>query len=739
MADRTIQKALIGEEDIIFGEGSVTQTRGGSSVSINKINADSIPYSGDVTNSPADNVSIKEAMQGADTIQDLINLNSALRVAKKFVAVAGFYAANDNGGTVYRWDATGNKTTHNGGTVIDPDIGITPGATGWWTAPASGTGVWVQVYNGNIFADWFGLIDGNNDDATLNLAALQAAVDASTAANVPLELKYSGDVQIDNTLFITSDTTIISNGTTQLLRTALTTDTYGNIAIISTHQPVTPAWNTNVNILGDLKLAFDQSLGLTSIRNRGTGTICLLIGNAYDSEIRISARDSEYACKGYSVFDTIGSIEADDCHKGLHLDPDDALSNGSNCTSLNIRVKCSRVVFPLDLNAVIYSYFEGWFEGAITSLGHQEATETSIGITTVDCFGVHFQFGVEVCQGMLAYDKGTGSSTLIYSFVYLVNATEHFEQDAARIDNIAVADQAIFSLQGAGSFTFLNTTATLTNTGSLTTATHMMRRGASNNVSIVGGYIDATNYTYTDVTDRLQGVGTRFFPYPIPYITDATTPINAGVVIFDETDGKMKLSPAMYVHDGSEDVGGSPFGAAGIVTIGKYNEDHEVKGFAYEPDGVGTLYLTSEAGTALEIRRNSDYSTDSGKFINFTYEGALCGYLHTTTGSDLARVDTSDYRLKDNIVSIDGAWDIVKGLNPRKYNFKSNSDITVSGFVAHELQEVLPEAVVGEKDAVDVDGKPEYQGVSQETLIPTLTAALKEAIERIEALEAKLP
>ena len=58
--------------------------------------------------------------------------------------------------------------------------------------------------------------------------------------------------------------------------------------------------------------------------------------------------------------------------------------------------------------------------------------------------------------------------------------------------------------------------------------------------------------------------------------------------------------------------------------------------------------------------------------------------------------------------------------------------------MAHEAQEIVPECVTGIKDAVDDDGNPVYQGIDQSKLVPLLTAALQEAIGRIETLEAEV-
>ena len=89
------------------------------------------------------------------------------------------------------------------------------------------------------------------------------------------------------------------------------------------------------------------------------------------------------------------------------------------------------------------------------------------------------------------------------------------------------------------------------------------------------------------------------------------------------------------------------------------------------------------------------------------------------------------------------ALDVVAQLNPVTYTWKADGS-DGQGFIAHELQAVVPECVTGEKDAVDAEGKPVYQGIDTSFLVATLTAALQEAHglikdlqARVDALEAK--
>ena len=99
---------------------------------------------------------------------------------------------------------------------------------------------------------------------------------------------------------------------------------------------------------------------------------------------------------------------------------------------------------------------------------------------------------------------------------------------------------------------------------------------------------------------------------------------------------------------------------------------------------------------------------------------------------------TSDYRLKENVVDIADGITRVKQLQPKRFNFIADADTTVDGFLAHEAQTVVPEAVTGTHNEVDDDGNAVMQGIDQSKLVPLLTAALQEAITKIETLETKV-
>jgi hypothetical protein len=117
---------------------------------------------------------------------------------------------------------------------------------------------------------------------------------------------------------------------------------------------------------------------------------------------------------------------------------------------------------------------------------------------------------------------------------------------------------------------------------------------------------------------------------------------------------------------------------------------------------------------------------------SFTQIGSI-----TCTASATAYNTSSDYRLKEDVQPMVGATDRLMALKPVNFAWKADGS-RVDGFLAHEAQEVVPECVTGEKDAVDDEGNPEYQGIDQSKIVPLLVAALQEAVTRIEALEARV-
>jgi hypothetical protein len=147
-----------------------------------------------------------------------------------------------------------------------------------------------------------------------------------------------------------------------------------------------------------------------------------------------------------------------------------------------------------------------------------------------------------------------------------------------------------------------------------------------------------------------------------------------------------------------------------------------------------TIANVNGAQTGLSIGNSvGSATTTAAAFFNSNGE---VGFIQTS-GSSTVYSTSSDYRLKENIAPMVGALETVAQLKPVTYNWKADGS-DGQGFIAHELQGVVPECVTGEKDAVDKEGNPVYQGIDTSFLVATLTAAIQELSAKVEALEAQL-
>jgi hypothetical protein len=138
--------------------------------------------------------------------------------------------------------------------------------------------------------------------------------------------------------------------------------------------------------------------------------------------------------------------------------------------------------------------------------------------------------------------------------------------------------------------------------------------------------------------------------------------------------------------------------------------------------GGGSNFTTSNVGTQFPCA--------------FRRGGNLVGTISTDTTTTFYNT-SSDYRLKENAQPMTGALAKVAALKPCTYTWKADGS-DGEGFIAHELAEVVPQCVTGEKDAVDSEGKPVYQGIDTSFLVATLTAGLQEAVAMIDELKAKV-
>jgi hypothetical protein len=275
----------------------------------------------------------------------------------------------------------------------------------------------------------------------------------------------------------------------------------------------------------------------------------------------------------------------------------------------------------------------------------------------------------------------------------------------------------------------------------------------ANGIDVTGDFTVDTNTLYVDATNNRVGIGT-------------TSPDTALTVAGEvrSLDGTVST----YITSAS--------GAGGY--IGTRSNDYlsfqtnatdrmRVRSNGYLSIGCTSSPNASTIGVEFVPVLTSDWckfsagSTGGIRAIGFYNPNGLVGDI-TTNGSGTLFNTSSDYRLKENNVNITDGISRVKLLKPYRFNFIADASVTVDGFFAHEVQDVVPEAITKTKDAMrteeyeitpavlDDDDNvvteavmgtrevPDYQGIDQAKLVPLLTAALQEAITKIEDLETRI-
>ena len=151
------------------------------------------------------------------------------------------------------------------------------------------------------------------------------------------------------------------------------------------------------------------------------------------------------------------------------------------------------------------------------------------------------------------------------------------------------------------------------------------------------------------------------------------------------------------------------------------------------------LEINAPGGTQNVLDITNVANAAMGQMMRFWINGygaTQVGGISTTT-STTSYNTSSDYRLKNTIAPMTGALAKVALLKPVTYKWNSDGS-DGQGFIAHELQEIVPECVTGEKDGVDEDGNPRHQGIDTSFLVATLTAAIQELSTQVTELKAEV-
>jgi hypothetical protein len=244
-----------------------------------------------------------------------------------------------------------------------------------------------------------------------------------------------------------------------------------------------------------------------------------------------------------------------------------------------------------------------------------------------------------------------------------------------------------------------------------------------------------------------------------------TTPTNYGklavsgdIGAFVPTAGVLNGTRSIYIGPGSEYTSASaPYLRATVtnsstlataLSFGVYSGSAQNEAMRIDSSGnllVGvttaaaqgglTIYPTGSGGGPLLVWNRAS-TTNSTTALDFRNAGTSSGNI-TYTNTSTTYATSSDYRLKEDIQQMTGALAKVAALKPCTYKWNADGS-DGEGFIAHELQQVVPQCVTGEKDAVDAEGNPQYQGIDTSFLVATLTAAIQELKAELDATKAEV-
>jgi len=240
---------------------------------------------------------------------------------------------------------------------------------------------------------------------------------------------------------------------------------------------------------------------------------------------------------------------------------------------------------------------------------------------------------------------------------------------------------------------------------------------------------DDRYYTETEMNTLLAGKQASG-SYAASSHTHSAADITTGTLANARTTATdLNNAWSIVARDGSKNFN------AGIITLNGFSQRHPTSFVELSDLSV----ITSGTGSAGKLTLQQTNGTfQDVSYVDFIYNGLNIGRITRNTSSSVAFVNTSDYRLKTNIEPLTAAVARLLQIPVCRFNWLADPTAPkVDGFLAHEAQTVVPEAVTGTKDAVDADGKPVYQGIDQSKLVPLLVAAVQELAARVAALEAK--
>jgi len=357
-----------------------------------------------------------------------------------------------------------------------------------------------------------------------------------------------------------------------------------------------------------------------------------------------------------------------------------------------------------------------------TALGYQAAYSTTTGA------------GLTAIGGQVLYNNTTGTDNVAVGGYRPGSVPSAMSSNTTGNNNVAVGSAALANNTTASQNTVVGYQAGYNSTGAGNTFVGYVAGSGASGMS--GAY--NTCVGWVSGASLTTGAGNTFIGSGSAHQSGSqitTGSKNTILGAYDGNQGGLDIRTAnnyIVLSDGD----GNPrqvIDSNGNFGLGNVTPGSAIaSGFIYQP-------AWSAAGNGAFAVGHASGSAGGSVYASWYYNSGVIGSITQNGTTAIAYNTTSDYRLKENVQPLSGALARVAALKPCTYTWKLAPDEIGEGFIAHELAEVCPQAVTGEKDAVDEEGNAQYQSIDTSFLVATLTAAIQELKAEFDAYKATHP